>query len=246
MRKVCGWMQWSFRGGVWACSAAGDFWMVLSADYCCCGLLSSVRWMRKSWLVLLPAVEECFAEETGQWTKKLDAWKVFGRREKDSTYSIGSESLRVHTACGELGFQRFLSWRRESERGKVGPRLTRRAEWRGRVEMEVEGTRRADGGRDDRGDVFVQICNNDGMEESWEGAGGEGVLSLARSMGGSGQVNSSHSSLVSLAVGGETASRRQASMVALTRLGPQRFTHPCSSGLKDQGTGRASLPRRTH
>jgi hypothetical protein len=33
-------------------------------------------------------------------------------------------------------------------------------------------------------------------------------------------------------------------MVALTRLGPQRFTHPCSSGLKDQGTGRASLPTK--
>jgi hypothetical protein len=68
--------------------------MVLSADYCCCGLLSSVRWMRKSWLVLLPAVEECFAEETGQWTKMLDAWKVFGRREKDSTYSIRVHSMR--------------------------------------------------------------------------------------------------------------------------------------------------------
>jgi hypothetical protein len=40
MREVRGWMQWSFRGGAWAYPAAGDFWLLLSADYSCCLLRS--------------------------------------------------------------------------------------------------------------------------------------------------------------------------------------------------------------
>jgi hypothetical protein len=53
------------------------------------------------------------------------------------------------------------------------------------------------------------------------------------------------STALSLAVGGEMRSLPTI-MVALTRLGPQRFNPSLQSGLKDQGTGRASLPRRTH
>jgi hypothetical protein len=69
-------------------------------------------------------------------------------------------------------------------------------EWRGRVGMEVEGGGSRWLWRGWARDDFVQRCN-DGMDESWEGAGGGGaVLLLARSMDGSGQVNSVDSSLV--------------------------------------------------
>jgi hypothetical protein len=63
-------------------------------------------------------------------------------------------------------------------------------EWRGRVGMEVEGGGSRWLWRGWARDDFVQRCNN-GMDESWEGAGGGAVLLLARSMDGSGQVNSS-------------------------------------------------------
>jgi hypothetical protein len=139
----------------------------------------------------------------------LGAWCVFGRKEKDSTYSIGCESLRVHSmrragipAIFELaaGERARESWA-EIDTGVLSG---------GGVEMEVEGegTRWRWKGRS-RGCVCTDTVCNNGMEESWEGAGGEGVLSLARSMDGSGQVNSSTTAL-SLAVGGEMAARRPA------------------------------------
>jgi hypothetical protein len=68
-------------------------------------------------------------------------------------------------------------------------------EWRGRVGMEVEGGGSRWLWRGWARGRFCTICNN-GMDESWEGdGGGEAVLLLARSMDGSGQVNSVDSSL---------------------------------------------------